>query len=140
MNFADADGVPLVYNFGYRAGLPLVSWLQLVRAEHAGLRPRAALVMVSLSEARCEKSADDIFRPWVARLSVAETGWLAPWATDPAALRCGLFNRLNPVGARRETILADLCPGVLPPTPFYEHQALRAMDAYGSCGWRLTGV
>jgi hypothetical protein len=131
MNFPDADGVPLVYNFGYRAGGPLVSWLQPLRAEHAGLRPRAVLVMVSLLEAGNEKSAEDVFGPWSARLSITDARWLAPWATDPAAFRRGLFARLNPVGPRREAILADLCPTVLPPTPYYAHNAIRAMDAHG---------
>ncbi|WP_157469990.1 hypothetical protein [Gemmata sp. SH-PL17] len=50
MNFPDEPGAPVVYNFGYRAAPPLVSWLMLARALDDGVKPRAVLLFVGQAE------------------------------------------------------------------------------------------
>ncbi|HEY1190719.1 MAG TPA: hypothetical protein VGE74_24015 [Gemmata sp.] len=131
MGFPDAPGEPLVYNFGYRAGSPLVSWFLLARALDDGVKPRAVLLVASFSEARVSMTAEEQFRPWMTRLSGADLRRLAPFAADPGALREGVWGaRRNPLAAHWGALASDLrCP--IQDGEAVERWSWEKMDAHG---------
>jgi hypothetical protein len=131
MGFPDESGSPLVYNFGYRCGGPLLVWLQLARLLDDGVRPRAVLVMFSGDEIRSTRPPDEQVRRWESRFSAADLRRLAPYADEPEAFRRRGGARLNPWAARRPALVTDLPNGWRVAGDPVHTGAWERMDRYG---------
>jgi hypothetical protein len=111
MNFPDEPGSPLVYNFGYRGGYPLVAWLQLMRLFDAGVKPRAVVFFLASSEVMAYVPADYSLGMWPTRFSSSDLRRLAPYTENPADSQRELSAaRSDPWTVRREVIVSDLLP------------------------------
>lgn len=132
MGFADRPGEPVVYNFGYRAGPPLVSWLMFTRALDDGLRPRAVLLVIGFDKALMNVTAENQFGSRASRLSGADLRRLEPFTGNPAGLRERLWAaRRCPLVAHRGALVSDLFPAAQCAPVRGQHRSWEAMDDYG---------
>jgi hypothetical protein len=132
MEFPDEPGSPLVYNFGYRAGFPLVAALQLMRLFDEGIRPHAVVWMLSASEVIANLPADTPLEWWPLRFSEADLKRLAPYTDNPEPARRELSKaRQKPWDLRREAVLSDLFTQWQLESIRWAHEGWERMDGYG---------
>ncbi|VTR97714.1 Uncharacterized protein OS=Singulisphaera acidiphila (strain ATCC BAA-1392 / DSM 18658 / VKM B-2454 / MOB10) GN=Sinac_5817 PE=4 SV=1 [Gemmata massiliana] len=132
MNFPDEPGAPVVYNFGYRAAPPLVSWLTLARALDDGVKPRAVLLFVGQAETVTGGPAE--VQAWPRRdgLSGADLRRLAPYEAGGTELRRALRTaRINPWSVRWDAIVGEVAPDMRAGSVKFESRSWEEMDSFG---------
>jgi hypothetical protein len=132
MDFTDAPGSPLVYNFGYRAGRLFRACFQLQRVLDDGIRPDFVLIQISMIDLMGGIDGELIPAEWGSRLSASDFARLGPYLSDRSDLRREwLAARLNGWSAHRQSILSDLLPRWQPSsTRLFEYYWER-LDRYG---------
>jgi len=111
MAISDGPTDPLIYNFGYRGGQPLVAWLNLMRLLDHGIKPRFVLVLLALAECATPQSAERQLGAWSQRLSLADMHRLRPYTENGRVFPVRWTETRLPAWTRyAESIKSDLCP------------------------------
>ncbi|AWM40593.1 hypothetical protein GobsT_08840 [Gemmata obscuriglobus] len=111
MEFPDAPGAPLVFNFGLSGARPPNLRLALQRLRADGVSPAAVLVEVLPGTLAVSGAADPLVFDTADRLTAADPDRLAPYLASPGALRREwLAKRANPWAAHRVALLSHFAP------------------------------
>ncbi len=141
MNFPDAPGVPLVYNFGYTSAFPLGMWFQLSRLFDDGVQPAVVLVEFASIHTRVDGPAEAQFELMGPRLSAGDIRRFAPYMSDPTVFERQLSAaRQNPWAARRPALMGDLLPDWRTAEVRANNRVWESMDPYGRIFFRLEGT
>ncbi|MCI0701422.1 MAG: hypothetical protein L0241_10110 [Planctomycetia bacterium] len=140
MAFPDEPGSPMVFNFGQSGASPLHLRLTFQRLCADEVLPAAVLVELLPATLVVPGPADHLFVSSSARLTADDLPRLAPYCSDPSAVRrAWLIDRLNAFHAQRLVIVSHLAPRWLNWSQRLDHQ-WSMTDASGFCPYPANDV
>ena len=140
MGLPDGPDDPLVYNFGYRSGQPVWTWLNLMRLLDSGIKPDFVLVHIALAEGGIPYAADQQFAAWSGRLAYTDILRLQPYTKDAARFPTRwAAARLTAWSHLAEGIRSDTLPD-WQPNSARRWYSWESMDCYGFVPYQSESV